>query len=187
VVIVDGLAEPIENLRAVRRPFADLGPAGRSLALFFSPGWASASWYFLLVAGLGGVMLYSQSRLDDNIELLDYVCYLGTLIFPAALIRLFRPSTRYFLGLYVVIHVLLVAVTFFVGMMSGISGEPLTNWLSPIPTSVFILRLTDQITADQAGEFLRFTGLVTAGSLGILLLRAMPWVQGKAQSVRTAS
>lgn len=186
VVIVDGLAEPIENLRAVRRPFADLGPAGRSLALFFSPGWASASWYFLLVAGLGGVMLYSQSRLDDDIELLDYVCYLGTLIFPAALIRLFQPSTRYFLGFYVVIHVLLVAVTFFVGMLSGISGEPLTNWLSPIPTSVFILRLTDQITAHQAGEFLRFTGLVTAGSLGILLLRAMPWVRGNAQSVRTA-
>ncbi|HEU4679580.1 MAG TPA: hypothetical protein VFS35_08680, partial [Terrimicrobiaceae bacterium] len=30
VVIIDALAEPIENLRAVRRSFAGLGPAGRS-------------------------------------------------------------------------------------------------------------------------------------------------------------
>jgi hypothetical protein len=173
VVIVDGLAEPIESLRAVRRPFAGLGATGRALSLFFSPGWASASWYVLLVAGLGGVAMYSQSRLDDAAEALEYVSYLGALIFPAALIRLVRPSARYFLAFYVALQGLFAVVTFFIGMMSGISNEPLTRWLSPIPNCVFLLGFSDQITAGQAAEFLRFTGLVTAGSLGILLVRAM--------------
>ena len=172
VVIVDGLAEPIESLRAVRRPFADLGATGRALSPFFSPGWGSASWYVLLVAGLGGVAMYSQSRLDDAIEVLEYVSYLGALIFPAALIRLIRPSAQYFLAFYVGLHGLFAAVTFFIGMMSGISNEPLTRWLSPIPNCVFLLGFSNQIATAQAAEFLKFTGLVTAGSLGILLVRA---------------
>lgn len=182
VVIIDGLAEPIERLSAVRRPFAGMGEIGRALGLFFSPGWASASWYILLVAGLGAVMLYSQSHLDDPKEVLEYVSYLGMLVFPAALIRLFRPSTQYFLALYIGLHGLFAAVTFFVGMMSGISSEPLTRWICPIPNCVFLLSLTDQVTGPQALEFLRFTGLVTAGSLGILLVRGMTplreWTRG---------
>jgi hypothetical protein len=172
-VIVDGLAEPLESLRVVRHPFERLGKTGRALSLFFAPGWASASWYVLLVASLGAAMLYSQSQLNDATKVLEYVSYLGTLIFPAALIRLFKPSTQYFLAFYIGLHALLVAVTLFVGMTAGITNEPLTRWLCPIPNCVFLLGLSDQITVPQATEFLRFAGLVTVGSLGVLLARAM--------------
>jgi hypothetical protein len=173
VVIIDALAEPRESLRAVRRPFARLGRLGRGLELFFSPGWGSASWYVLLMAGLSAFVLYSQSQLDDPREVLEYVSYFGMLIFPAALIRLFKPSTHYFLAFYIGLHGLLVAVTFFVGLISGISNEPLTKWIAPIPNCAFLLRLFDQIAIPQASEFLHFTGLVTAASLGILIARAM--------------
>jgi hypothetical protein len=117
--------------------------------------------------------LYSQSQLNDATKVLEYVSYLGTLIFPAALIRLFKPSTQYFLAFYIGLHALLVAVTLFVGMTAGITNEPLTRWLCPIPNCVFLLGLSDQITVPQATEFLRFAGLVTVGSLGVLLARAM--------------
>jgi ABC-type transport system involved in multi-copper enzyme maturation permease subunit len=188
VVIVDALAEPIESFRVIRHWFMDLGAAGRALSLFFSPGWGSASWYVLLVAGLGAVMLYSQSRLDDATEVLVYVSYLGTLIFPAALIRLFRHSTPYFLAFYIGLQGLFAAVTFGFAMMSGFSNESLTRWLSPIPSCVFLLSASDQITAAQALEFLRFTGLVTGGSLGILLLRAAsPLPQGAKRKNSSAS
>jgi hypothetical protein len=173
LVIIDALAETQENLRAVRRPFERLGEIGRVVSPFFAPGWASASWYVLLVAGLGGVILYFQGRLDDAEEVLEYVSYLGSLVFPAALIRLINPSTRFFLGFYIGLHVFLAAVTFPVAMIGGISNEPLTAWLCPIPNCVFLLRVSDQVTAQQAAEFLKFTGLVTAASLGILLARSL--------------
>jgi hypothetical protein len=94
------------------------------------------------------------------------------LIFPAALIRLFKPSTHYFLAFYIGLHGLFVAVTFLVGMISGISNEPLTKWIAPIPNCAFLLRLFDQIALPQASEFLQFTGLVTVASL-VLVARAM--------------
>jgi len=173
LVIVDALAEPQETLRAVYRPFERLGKLGRVLSLFFTPGWASASWYVLFVAGLGVVMLFSQSRLDDTEEVLEYVSYLGSLIFPAALIRLFKPTTRFFLGFYIGLQVLFVAVTFLVGMIAGISNEPMTKWICPIPNCVLLLKIFDQIKTEHVTEFLGFTGLVTVASLGILLARAM--------------
>jgi hypothetical protein len=173
VVVVDALAEPQETLRAVHRPFLRMGRAGRLLSLFFTPGWASASWYVLLLVGLGGVLLFLQGRLNDAEQMLEYVSYLGSLVFPAALIRLFIPNTRFFLAFYIGLQFLFAAVTFLVGMISGISSEPMTAWLCPIPTCVFLLNTIEQVKSGQVTEFLAVTGLVTAASLGILLARTI--------------
>ena len=187
VVVVDAIAEPQETLRAVYRPFLRMGRPGGLLSLFFTPGWASASWYVLLLAGLGGVMLFSQGRLNDAEQMLEYVSYLGLLVFPAALIRLFIPNTRFFLGFYIGLQFLFAAVTLLVGMISGISNEPMTAWLCPIPTCVFLLNTVEQVKSGQITEFLAVTGLVTAASLGILLARTIAplrktgwWTNGRA-------
>lgn len=181
VVIIDALAEPEEGLRVVRWPFQGLGKVGRALSLFFTPGWASASWYVLLVAGLGAAMLYSQSRLDDAMEVLEYVSYLGALVFPAALIRLLSPSTRYFLAFYIGLHALFAVMTFLVGMIAGITNEPMTKWICPIPNCALLLRFYDQIAGQQAADSLSLTGLVTAASLGVLLARALTPLRGGAR------
>jgi hypothetical protein len=173
VVVVDALAEPQETLRAVYHPFLRMARPGRLLSLFFTPGWASASWYVLLLVGLGGVMLLFQGRLNDAEQMLEYVSYLGSLVFPAALIRLFMPNTRFFLGFYLGLQVLFAAATLLVGMISGISNEPMTAWLCPIPSCVFLLNAVEEVKSGEVTEFLAVTGLVTAASLGILLARSI--------------
>ena len=182
VVIIDALAEPEEGLRAVCRPFQGLGKVGRALSLFFTPGWASASWYVLLVAGLGAAILYSQSRLDDAVEVLEYVSYLGALIFPAALIRLLSPSTRYFLAFYIGLHALFVADDISCGNdCRNLQRANYAKWICPIPNCALLLRFYDQIAGQQARDSLGLTGLVTAASLGVLLARAMTPLRESAQ------
>ena len=187
VVVIDALAEPQETVRAVYRPFLRIGRPGRLLSLFFTPGWASASWYVLVLVGLGGVMLFFQGRLSDAEQILEYVSYLGSLVFPAALIRLITPNTRFFLGFYIGLQFLFAAMTLLFGMISGISNGPMPPWLCPIPTCVFLLNAIDQVKSEQITEFLAVTGLVTAASVGILLARAITplrntgwWTSGRA-------
>jgi hypothetical protein len=173
VVVVDALAEPQETLRAVYHPFLRMGRPGRLLSLFFTPGWASASWYVILLVGLGGVMILFHGSLNDAAQMLEYVSYVGSLVFPAALIRLFIPNTRFFLGFYIGLQFLFAAATLLVGMISEISNEPMTAWLCPIPSCVFLLNAIEQVRSAQITEFLVVTGLVTAASLGILLTRSI--------------
>jgi len=172
VVIIDALSEPVVMVRSLYRPFQQ-GLKGRLLTLFFTPGWVSAAWYVLLATVVGGGLLVWQKHFADANQMLGYIAYLGALIFPAALIRLFAPTTRHFLGFYIALHFLLVAVTILVGMMAGIAEDSLTLVLCPIPNSVFLLNLIGQVKSDQMTEFTLATSLVTAASLAILLARTI--------------
>jgi len=173
-VIVDALAEPVVVLGSIYRPFLRRGSLGRIGALVFTPGWVSAAWYTALLALLGSAALAMQGQFADPLKALSYVAYFGALIFPAALIRLFLPSTKYFLGFYIAFQFFFAAVTLLVGMMAGISNQPMTRWLSPIPNCSYWLTLTSQVKPEQVTEFLVATSFVTAASLGILLLRTIP-------------
>jgi len=173
VVVIDALAEPQVLAKSVYQPFLRRGAAGLALSRFFTPGWASASWYVALVAVIGGGLLAAQGQFDEPSHLLGYVAALGAVIFPAAVIRLFKPATKHFLGFYIALQFFLAALTMLVGMMSGISNQPLFLWLCPFPNSVFLLNLVSEIKPEQTTEYLVVTGLVTAGSLAILLARAI--------------
>lgn len=173
VVVIDALAEPQRFVRSVYLPFLQRGPAGRFLALFFTPGWVSATWFLVLLPVLAGGLLWMHEQLDEPENILQAVSLLGWLIFPAALIRLAAPATKYFLGLYIALQFLFAAVTFLVNIMASISQEPMTTWLCPLPPCAFLLSLTEQVKDTQMTEFLAVTGLVTAASLGILLARTI--------------
>ncbi len=173
VVVIDALAEPQVLAKSVYQPFLCHGAVGFTLARFLTPGWASASWYVALVAVVAGILLAAQGELNDPNRALGYVSTLGALIFPAASIRLFMPATKHFLGFYIALQFFLAALTMLVGMMSGISEQPLTIWLCPFPNSVFLLNLVEEIKPGQTTECLVVTGLVTAASLAILLARTI--------------
>jgi len=173
VVGIDALAEPLVMAKSIDRFFFRHGVAGRVLSLFFTPGWVSASWYVALVALLGGGLLAVQGQFDDDNRTLAYLAFLGALLFPAALIRLFKPSTKRFLGFYIGLQFFLSAVTLLIAMMSELSGQPLFPWICPIPISVFLLNLVGLIKPDQTAQFLLVTALVTATCLGILLVRTL--------------
>ena len=173
VVVIDALAEPMVMAKSIYHFFFRLGAAGRALSLFFTPGWVSAAWYVALVAALAGSLLAIQGRFNDGNQTLGYLSLLGALIFPAALIRLFKPTTKHFLGFYIALQFFLSAVTLLVAMMSGISEQPLSIWLCPVPNSVFLLNLVEQIKPAQTAEFLIVTALTTTACLGVLLARTI--------------
>ena len=173
VVVIDALAEPQVLAKSVYQPFLRRGAVGFALSRVFTPGWASASWYVALVAVIGGGLLAVQGQFDDPNHRLGYVAALGAIIFPAAIIRLFIPATKHFLGFYIALQFFLAALTMLVGMMSGISEQPLAIWLCPFPNSVFLFNLVNEIKPGQTPGFLVLTALVTAGSLALLLARTI--------------
>ncbi len=172
-VVVDALGEPVYVIPSIYRPFLQRGSWGRMLGGIFTPGWVAASRYVAVLGILGGLSLWATGQLNDETKALGYISYFGFLIFPAALIRLLVPTTKFFLGFYLALQFLLAAITLLVAMMAGISNEPLTTWLCIIPNAVFLLNLTGQVTPDQLPAFLIVTLAVTAASLGILLARTI--------------
>lgn len=172
-VVVDALGEPVYVIPSIYRPFLERGWWGRLLGGIFTPGWVAATRYVALLGVLGGLALWGNGELNDETKALAYVSYFGCLIFPAALIRLLVPTTKFFLGFYLALQFLLAAITLLVAMMAGISNEPMTTWLCVIPNSVFLLNLTGQVGPEQLTSFLIVTLVITAASMTLLLARTI--------------
>jgi hypothetical protein len=173
VVVVDALSEPQQFVRSIYRPFLRLGVAGRVAALLLTPGWISASWFVAFLTVAGGGLLWLQGQRDDPNHILSHVAYLGGLLFPAALIRLFAPGTKYFLGIYIVLQLFFIVLTLLVSMMTSISHEEIDHWLSALPSCTFLLVIFNRVEPDMTMEFLAVTGFATAVSLIILLARTL--------------
>ncbi len=172
-VVIDALGEPVYVIPSVYRPFLKRGWWGRLLGGILTPGWVAATRYITLLAVFAGLALWANGQLNDETKALGFVSYFGWLVFPAALIRLLVPTTKFFLGFYLALQFLLAAITLLVGMMAGISNEPMTTWLCVIPNSVFLLNLTGQVGPDQLTAFLAVTSAMTAASVAILLVRTI--------------
>ncbi|CAN5661216.1 hypothetical protein BH09VER1_BH09VER1_00610 [soil metagenome] len=170
IVAIDALAETQEFNRTVYRPFLKLGAIGRFLALFLTPGWVSASWYILLLTVVCGAGLALAGDAGNE---LTRVSFLGSLIFPAALIRLFVPRTQHFLGFYIAIQFFCGAL-FILFAMAGIGGDlstPIGIW--PIPSCVFLFSINERIQPEQLHYFMTATSAITILSMGVLIGRTI--------------
>lgn len=171
-VIVDALAEQTVLIRSIYRPFLTGGALRRMAGGIFTPGWVSATNYVLLVSAISAVGLVISGHLTELSKILDHVSFLGWLIFPAAVIRLIMPDTKYFLGFYIALQLFFAAVAALVSMMAGITNERLGIWLSPIPNCVHFLLAFKQITDEQMPLFLTITCLSTGVALLFLMVRS---------------
>jgi len=171
-VVVDALAEPFYALPSLYRPFYRRGIPGRFCSLFFVPGWVSAGWYVLLLAVVGGLSLWLYGQFFGVERIIAYSGYLGLLVFPAALIRIFWPATKHFLGFYIAQQFFFAVLTLMVGMVSGIAGQPFTQWLFFIPNSVFLLGVAGKIQPEEYPLFVVANLIVTGASLALLIARS---------------
>lgn len=172
-VIFDALAEPQLFIRSIYKPFLRRGILGRFWALWLTPGWVSASWFLVILTVIGAVVFGINGQLADSGETLKRVAFVGWLIFPAALVRLFAPDTKYFLGFYFAQQFFYAILTLLVNIMASISGDPLTLWLSPLPPCTFLLAVTEQVKTDQISDTLVLTFIITVAAFGILLARTI--------------
>lgn len=176
LVVIDALSEPHQPVRRVYQPFYKFRPGGSFLALFFTPGWASASWFVAALGILGAVLLWLNGAMTDEKGSLQYLSYFGMLIFPAAIVRLFNPSIRNFLAFYIAVQSACVVLTMLFSMVGGYNDQPVAVWLSPLPLCTFLRNLFGEVPAEHLGVVWAVTAGVTALSVLVLLVRSLaPW------------
>lgn len=170
IVVIDALGENQEFNRTIYRPFLKRGAVGRCLGLFFTPGWASASWYVLLLAVIGGAGI---ALADSPGNQLLRISFLGALIFPAALIRFFAPRTQHFLGFYIAIQFFCVVIYMLFLLISSVGNQPIWGGLCLFPTCVYFFSQLDKIPPNQMGSFTIATMGITILAIAILIGRSL--------------
>lgn len=170
IVAIDAMGETQEFNRSNYRPFLKRGAVGRFLALFFTPGWVSGSWYILLMTLIGGagIALTDEAGLE-----LTRISFLGALIFPAALIRLFAPRTTHFLGFYVAIQFFCGVIYILLILISSVGNQPAPGILALFPSCVFLFTLVDKIQPNQTEIFMTATAAMTILGMAILIWRTI--------------
>jgi hypothetical protein len=172
-VVIDALAEPTiftPSLLRARTKF------WRGFGYLVLPGWASAVWFVAAFSVVATIIFGLCGELSKTKDAVGYVAFFGALILPATLIRLFLPTTKHFLAIYMGLQFAFTALTILVGIASQMMGTQILEWLSPLPLAVFFLSIFDQVPGDAADSFLIVTASVTVASLLLLLVcTAAPW------------
>lgn len=172
-VIIDALAEPTiftPSLLKARTPI------WRGLGYLVLPGWASAVWFVAAFSVLATAILGASGELDEMADAIRYISFLGALLVPAAIIRLFIPDTRFFLAIYMGLQFAFAVLTVLAAVATQVASKQVLEWLAPFPLSVFLLSLFDQVPRGSMDSFLIITSAMTIAALLLLLVRtAAPW------------
>jgi hypothetical protein len=172
-VIVDALAEPMRFVRGYYEGFRRLGPLAGLLRIFFVPGWVSGLCYTTLIGVLFLVCGAISGLWTEASFMIVAVSFFGTLLFPAALIRLFAPTAKNFLGIYIALQFAIAALTLLIGIMGGITDQPFQSWLCWLPGSVLLWGLVSMVKAEDLALFMTATSFMTLLSLLILFVKSV--------------
>jgi ABC-type transport system involved in multi-copper enzyme maturation permease subunit len=183
------LCEGICPIPAVYRPFLRWGFLGRMAGWFLYPGWASAVFYTGLIfvlriatdlwwrgrPGHAISMSYAGLHYDPWVATVTLVVEFGAIIFPVALLRIFRPKTRHPVAGYFIIQagaVVLFSIGAIVHEVSKDDGfQSLVDF---VPTCGAMSAWFGGIGSnDRYLERLMPPAVVTLVSLGLLILLPM--------------
>lgn len=175
-LIIDALAEPAAFSLPVWKRFLARGLPGRVAAWLIAPGWVSATVYSVTIFGVLAAEALLLGHLSTSQGRIMIVSYAGTLLLPAAVIRLVQPATRNFLGFYITIQFSFMVLTLLVSILSQSLNEQFTSWLAPVPMSALLLNLFNNIPTPVQSSFLLLTSVATGASVAFLALRSLtPW------------
>ncbi len=175
-LIIDALAEPAAFSLPVWKRFFARGMAGRLAAWLIAPGWVSATAFSVaLIAALGGLAacLGYLGSMQGRIMIVSYA---GTLLLPAAILRLLLPGSKNFLGFYISLQFFFMLVTLLISIITQSLNEPFTSWLAPVPMSALLLNLFNNVPVPVQPSFLLLNSVALGASVAFLALRSlMPW------------
>jgi len=167
-VLIDALAEPLRFVRSHHASFSRFPSGAVILRIFFLPGWVSGFWFTVLLAAVLSLGMLISGLWANESFLLMAVSFFGTLLLPAALIRLVAPSTPNFLGFYIALQFALAAITLLVSIMGGIADQNYQLWLCWLPNSVLWWTLFSVTSSDNIPVLLVTSSIMTL--LGAMLL-----------------
>lgn len=172
-VIIDALAEQTIFTPSLLKART---PVWRGIGYLVLPGWASAVWFVTAFILLASIFLGAAGELSEPANAIRYIAFFGALLLPATLIRLILPDTNFFLAIYMGLQFVFGVITLLAAVASQFAGRELFEWLAPLPLSVFLLSLFDQVPRGSMDSFLIITSAVTVACLLLLLVRtAAPW------------
>lgn len=135
------LTEPMNLLPPIVRPFLRFGGMGKLAGRILYPGWASGTIYtgILLLVAIGCVLIGQSSPSDGRLNIF-LISALGTLLFPAVVLRIFSAKVKNPLAFYLLILAITVAIT--IGVLIGTIESDEDQWvwfLSWIPPVQIVL------------------------------------------------
>jgi hypothetical protein len=167
--LIGALCESPRMIASIYRPFVRRGFLGKAAGRFLYPGWQSAMWYTLLTLSIFGLEIYFQSPARDRGEaVLLTIIITGTLLFPAAVTRLFANRLRYPLAIYIGVQAISALLYSFASILKEFNGPDLRFLLEAIPTCA-LMGMTFKIPYDLPTAMI-VAGAVTTFSVFLLFL-----------------
>ena len=168
LVCAGAVCEEPRWLPSLYRPFARRGFWGRLAGRLLYPGWHTGVWFTLCILGGFTFLLYREGMLTRVSSLVRLVALLGTLLFPAAVVRAFFPKTKRALILFFAVMVLGIFATGFCAFLDNNLHTSTMDLCSFLPVASLIYSLGDS-SEHTAGRFLA-VGATTILSLCVLLI-----------------
>jgi len=154
--------------QGVRTPFSRNGPLGELAGLFLAPGWPSGVFFSLLLSSIFLGVTYAglvPSWSDDHQVVLASI--IGGLLFPAAILVLFRVDESVRVSAYILILIASGIFTLVMwGIIESLRQEELLWFLVWNPLSFLPLIETN----PQGHEFAPTAALIMTGLYFILLI-----------------
>ncbi len=170
--IGSALTERSFTLPNVRESFLKRGLLGRIAALFLAPGWPSGVFFTVILSGLFGLGCVASHASGNQFDVEEYVILvslLGTFIFPAVLLILFRTDESTRTANYLLLLMASGIFTFVMYLMSeALSNNELLWFLIWSPLT--LLPLLEEHTTYS--EYLIIAGLGILSIYLVLLIGA---------------
>jgi hypothetical protein len=163
----------------------------RLTAYFFSPGWHTGIFYFILCSVFWGTLfafLNPKLGAEEELKTLMYILgFIGTISFPLIFIHLFFKkvtSTQMNFGIYLFIQICLAVVTILVTFLAETNHriDDIVYSCMPIP-SVILVGLSENNGVDRT-YFLGALILALVLSIGIPLIRGRHLFKEMAETMR---
>ena len=139
--IAVALTEPMNLLPPIVRPFLRFGALGKLAGRVLYPGWASGVIYtgLLLLVAIGCILIGRTSPSDGRLNIF-LISAMGTLLFPALVLRIFSAKVKNPLAFYLLVLAIIIAVAIGTVIATIESDEDQWVWfLSWIPPVQVVL------------------------------------------------
>jgi len=170
-ICVDALCEPLHFVPSLYRSSGRGGWFGRVLRRMFYPGWPSGFIFFTFVMMVISAILIFEGPAFPKVAIF-LTALIGTLLFPLAVILMFRPNSGNFMPAYIIIQLVMfiVSIVLYSAHMSGISGLNFLSGLLPMST-LFVV-----FSRKAPTDLFLASSLFTAVSMLIILIKMTgPW------------
>jgi len=172
-ICVTSLCEELKLIPSIYLPFVKRGFFGRLAGVIFYPGWPGGLLYSLLTLAVFLFIFFNGRKSGTPDSNMLQIAFLGGLLLPLAIEKIcfarFRKTFAIYMGLQVFMFVIML-------LASGLKDSPYVKWMklaSPLPTSVFFLKLFDRIDDVHDSFFLATVTIVTWMSLLLLFFKLM--------------